>query len=160
MKIAQLRLEDGEILWNDTRIPLQAKGGNFEFAMNYANEGGRPVYLGQMSWQKFEIAALRNMPFVSNFSARFTLRPDSFSVTQLQWKTAGMRTRCAGQSRQFRATRLDLPLPRPVAPRGSVDDSAAARRARRASLNLPATAATRAEQYELHRTLHRRPRSP
>ena len=29
------------------------------------------------------------MPFTSNFSARFSLRPDSFSVTQLQWKTAG-----------------------------------------------------------------------
>ena len=89
LKIAQLRLEDGEILWNDTRIPLQAKGGNFEFAMNYTNEGGRPVYLGQVSSRTLEIAALRNLPFTSNFSARFTLRPDSFSVTQLQWKTAG-----------------------------------------------------------------------
>src|ERR1700733_2227279 len=90
LKIAQLRLEDGEILWNDTRIPLQAKGGNFEFAMNYASDGGRPVYLGQVSWQKFEIAALRNLPFSSNFSARFTLRQDSFSVTQLQWKSPGV----------------------------------------------------------------------
>ena len=42
LKIAQLRLEDGEILWNDTRIPLQASGGNFEFAMSYANEDGDP----------------------------------------------------------------------------------------------------------------------
>jgi translocation and assembly module TamB len=89
LKVAQLRLEDGEILWNDKRIPLQAKGGNFEFTMNYTSEGGRPVYLGQTSWQKVEVAALRNLPFVSNFSARFTLRQDSFSVTQLQWKTAG-----------------------------------------------------------------------
>jgi translocation and assembly module TamB len=89
LKIAQLRLEDGEILWNDTRIPLQAKGGNFEFAMNYTSEGGRSVYLGQVSSRTLEIAALHNLPFTSNFSARFTVRPDSFSVTQLQWKTAG-----------------------------------------------------------------------
>ena len=89
LKVAQLRLEDGEILWNDKRVPLEAKGGNFEFAMNYTSEDGRPVYLGQVSWQKFEIAALRNLPFTSNFSARFTLRQESFSVTQLQWKTAG-----------------------------------------------------------------------
>ena len=132
LKIAQLRLEDGEILWNDTRIPLQAKGGNFEFAMNYASEGGRPVYLGQTSWQKFEVAALRNLPFVSNFSARFTLRQDSFSVTQLQWKTAAQRNRRAGQSCQFRAARLDLPVPRPAAPRRSLDDRAPARCAGRA----------------------------
>ena len=89
LKVAQLRLEDGEILWNDMRIPLQAKGGNFEFATTYTSESGRPVYLGQMSWQQFEIAALRNLPFVSNLSARFTLRQNSFSVTQLQWKTGG-----------------------------------------------------------------------
>lgn len=89
LKIAQLRLEGGEILWNDARIPLEAKGGHFEFAMNYANEEGRPVYMGQIGWQQFEIAALRNLPFTSNFSARFSLRQDSFSVTQVQWKTAG-----------------------------------------------------------------------
>ncbi len=89
LKVAQLRLEQGEILWNDKRIPLEASGGNFEFAMNYAEESGLPVYLGQVSWQKFEIATLRYLPFTSSFSARFTLRLDSFSVTQLQWKTAG-----------------------------------------------------------------------
>ena len=89
LKITQLLLEDGEILWNDTRIPLQAKGGHFEFAMNCDSQDASPVYLGRVSWQKFEIAAWRNLPFTSNFSARFTLRQNSFSVTQLQWKTGG-----------------------------------------------------------------------
>ena len=89
LKIVQLQLEKGEILWNDKRIPLEAKGGNFEFSMNYADEGGQPVYLGQVGWQQFEIAALRNLPFTSNLSARFSLRQNSFSITQLQWKTAG-----------------------------------------------------------------------
>src|ERR1700693_1063692 len=65
LKIAQLRLEDGGILWNDMRIPLQAKGGNFEFAMNYTSEGGRSVYLGQVSSRTLEIAALHNLPFTS-----------------------------------------------------------------------------------------------
>ncbi len=88
LKVAQLQLEDGSVLWNDRRIPLEAKGGNFEFGMNYADESGRPVYLGQVSWQKFEVAALRALPFESNFTARFSLRQNSFSVTQLQWKTA------------------------------------------------------------------------
>jgi translocation and assembly module TamB len=89
LQVAHLRLEDGEILWNDTRIPLQAKGGNFEFAANYTSEDSRPVYLGRASWQQVEVTALHDMPFLSNFSARFTLRRDSFSVTQFQWKTLG-----------------------------------------------------------------------
>jgi hypothetical protein len=86
LKIARLRLEDGELLWNDIRIPLAAEGGHFEFAMDYGNDAGRPVYLGRTSWQQFQVAALQYMPFTSDFSARFSLRPDSFSVTQLQWK--------------------------------------------------------------------------
>jgi translocation and assembly module TamB len=90
LKVAQLRLEDGEILWNDRRIPLEANGGTFEFAMNYADESGRPVYMGQVSWEKFEVAALHNLPFTSNFTARFNLRQDSLSVAQLQWNAAGM----------------------------------------------------------------------
>jgi translocation and assembly module TamB len=86
LKIARLRMEDGEILWNDTRVPLAAEGGHFEFSMDYASDAGGPVYLGRMSWQQFEVAALRYMPFVSDFSARFSLRPNSFFLTQLQWK--------------------------------------------------------------------------
>jgi translocation and assembly module TamB len=89
LKIAQLRLFNGEILWNDARVPLEARGGRFELAMDYSNEQGRPVYLGRVGWQKFQIAALRYVPFVSDLSAHFTLRPDSVSITQLQWKTPG-----------------------------------------------------------------------
>ncbi len=87
LKIAHLRLEDGEIAWNDVRTPLSAKGGKFEFSMDYAADGVGPVYLGQTSWQQCEISALKFLPFVSNVSARFALRADSFSLTQLQWKT-------------------------------------------------------------------------
>jgi translocation and assembly module TamB len=86
LKIAQLRLLDGEIFWNDTRKPLAAEGGKFEFAMDYATDAGSPAYLGRMSWQKFKVAAWRFLPFASDLSARFALRPDSFSLTQMQWK--------------------------------------------------------------------------
>ncbi len=86
LKIAQLRLEDGEILWNDTSVPLAAEGGNFEFTMDYAGDAGSPVYLGRVSWLKFKVAARRYLPFASDLSVKFTLRPDSFSLTQVQWK--------------------------------------------------------------------------
>ena len=89
LKVQQLRLEQGQIQWKNEKIPFEASGGQLDFAMNYADEGGRPVYLGQMDWQQFRIAAFRDTPFVSNLMARFTLRQDSFSLTQLQWKTTG-----------------------------------------------------------------------
>jgi hypothetical protein len=75
LKIAHLRLQDGEILWNDTQMPLTVEGGNFEFAMDYADDAGRPAYLGRMTWQKFKVAAWRYLPFASELSARLTRRP-------------------------------------------------------------------------------------
>lgn len=86
LKIAQLRLENGEIVWNDARVPLEAKGAKFQLLMDYASENGRPVYLGQVGWQDFYVAALKDVPFSSDLAAHFTVRPDSFSVTQLHWK--------------------------------------------------------------------------
>jgi translocation and assembly module TamB len=86
LKIAELRLQDGEILWNDARKPLTAQGGNFEFAMDYADDAGSPAYLGRMSWQKFKVRGWEYVPFASDLAVKFTLRPDSFSLTQLQWK--------------------------------------------------------------------------
>jgi len=86
LKIAELRLQNGEILWNDRRRPISAEGRSFEFAMDYTSDAGGPAYLGKMSWQKFKVAAWQYLPFTSDLTARFTLRPDSFSLTQLQWK--------------------------------------------------------------------------
>jgi translocation and assembly module TamB len=86
LKIAHLRLDDGEILVNDTRVPLVAEGGQFEFAMDYATETGQPAYLGRISWKQFLVAARRYLPFATDLSARFVLRSGSISVTQMNWK--------------------------------------------------------------------------
>jgi len=86
LKVANLRLEDGELLWNDVRVPIVAETGNFEFAMEYAAENGRPVYLGRVGGQNLEVAARRYLPFASDLTAKFIIRPDSFSLTQLGWK--------------------------------------------------------------------------
>jgi len=82
----RLRLEDGEMLFNDVRVPLVAEGGRFEFSVDYAELDAKPVYLGQFRWQEMELVARRYLPFNSDLSLRFTLEPDSLSVTQLLWK--------------------------------------------------------------------------
>lgn len=86
LQIGSLRLDDGEILFNDTRVPLVAEGGRFDFAMDYATPGAQPVYLCRMSWKNFEVAARRYLPFASDVSAKFSFTPASFSLTQLLWK--------------------------------------------------------------------------
>ena len=41
--------------------------------MDYAIDAGKPDYIGRVSWQQFQVAALRFMPFTSDFSAHFSV---------------------------------------------------------------------------------------
>jgi translocation and assembly module TamB len=85
--VRRLRLDNGEMLFNDVRVPLVAEGGRFEFFVDYAVVDAKPMYLGQFRWQEMELVARRYLPFHSNLSVRFTLEPNSFSVTQLLWQS-------------------------------------------------------------------------
>ena len=84
--VRRLRLENGEMLFNDVRVPLVAEGGRFEVSVDYAQVDTKPMYLGQFRWQEMELVARRYLPFNSDLSVRFTLEPDAFSITQLLWK--------------------------------------------------------------------------
>jgi translocation and assembly module TamB len=85
--VRRLRLDDGEILFNDVRVPLVAEGGRFDFSVDYAEVDAKPMYLGQFRWQQMELVARRYLPFNSDLLVRFTLQPDSFAVNQLLWRT-------------------------------------------------------------------------
>jgi translocation and assembly module TamB len=85
--VRRLRLDNGEMLVNDVRVPLVAEGGRFEFSVDYAEVDAQPMYLGQFRWQQMEFVARRYLPFASDLSVRFTLQPNSFSITQLFWQS-------------------------------------------------------------------------
>jgi translocation and assembly module TamB len=84
--VRRLKLDDGEMLFNDVRVPLVAEGGRFDLSIDYAELNAKPMYLGEFRWQQMELVARRYLPFNSDLSVRFTLEPNSFSVTQLFWK--------------------------------------------------------------------------
>src|SRR5438445_4571438 len=75
--VRRLRLDNGEILFNDVRVPLVAEGGRFDFAVDYAEVDAQPMYLGQFRWQQMELVARRYLPFHSDLSMRFTFQPNS-----------------------------------------------------------------------------------
>jgi translocation and assembly module TamB len=87
MTVRRLRLEDGYILYNDTRVPLAAEGDDFNFAMDYyAPAGATDFYQGELSWKQMEFAARRYVPFRSDIAAKFTLARDGFSLDSLTWR--------------------------------------------------------------------------
>jgi len=84
--VRRLRLDDGQMLFNDVQIPLVAEGGRFDLSVDYAETQGQGMYLGQLQWQQMEIVARRYLPFPSDVAVRFTLQRDSLAVTQLVWR--------------------------------------------------------------------------
>jgi translocation and assembly module TamB len=83
--VSRLRLDDGEMLFNDVRIPLVAEGGRFNLAVDYSDSLGHRSYMGDLRWNQMMLAAQRFLPFPSDVAVRFELEPDAFSVTQLLW---------------------------------------------------------------------------
>ena len=86
-QIRWLELRDGSALINDRRVPLTAKGRNFEFKLNYmAAKAGADSYVGNLQWKQVEIAQPKDAPFRSDISAKFTLHRDAFELDELDWK--------------------------------------------------------------------------
>ena len=87
LQIARLELRNGSLNFNDQRMPLSVRGGNFEFLMNHgvaANAAG--TYAGSLRWQHVEWKEGRYAPFRFDVSAKFTLHPGAFELDELVWK--------------------------------------------------------------------------
>ena len=88
--VRKLSIRQGEVLFNDVRVPLVAEGGEFRFALDY-HAGGAGVaapaafYSGEVTWQQMVVAARRYLPFPSDLSAKFTLERNAFTLNQLRW---------------------------------------------------------------------------
>ncbi|MGH9774074.1 MAG: translocation/assembly module TamB domain-containing protein [Candidatus Acidiferrales bacterium] len=87
LEIGKLRLADGSLEYNETRIPLAAEGQDFQFRMEYhADAPGKEIYTGALAWKQVELAARRYLPFASDVEMKFTLARDSFSLDEFRWK--------------------------------------------------------------------------
>jgi translocation and assembly module TamB len=87
LQIRWLELRDGSALINDRRLPLTAKGQNFEFKLNYhAAAQGADAYIGSLQWEQVEITERKDATFRSDLSAKFTLHRNAFELDELVWK--------------------------------------------------------------------------
>jgi translocation and assembly module TamB len=85
--IERLHLDEGLLLFNDHRIPINAEGGRFTFAMNYlAPRPGHDFYQGQIGWKDMRVAALKYVPFPSTWSAKFTIGRQGGSLDEFRWE--------------------------------------------------------------------------
>jgi translocation and assembly module TamB len=81
LQIAQLKITDGTMLFNDAKIPIDVEGQNFEFAMGYQTAPlGKDSYFGQLGWKQVQMTARRYLPFRFDVGTKFTLTRDSLSI--------------------------------------------------------------------------------
>ncbi|HYB62259.1 MAG TPA: hypothetical protein VEH50_12380, partial [Methylomirabilota bacterium] len=83
LSVGELRLDDGEMSYNNVRVPLAVSGRNLEFALDYATSSNRPLYIGEIGWKQIRFSARGYLPFGLSASAKFTLEPDAVHVTQV-----------------------------------------------------------------------------
>ena len=135
LQIAQLKIVDGTMMFNDAKIPLDAEGKDFEFAMNYeARTPGKEAYVAQLGWKQVEIAAKRYLPFRADVATKFTLMRNSVSFDDFELKLPNSTVNGRGEIRNFTPLdadfhcRLHLWLPdlrqvlrKPNVPDGQVD---------------------------------------
>ena len=82
LRVKQVQLQDGWILYNDVRTPIATEGSDFRLALNAGGSASQPIYVGALDWKDVQFAAKRYVPVPVNLLAKFTIRRDGFTVEQ------------------------------------------------------------------------------
>ncbi|MGB6875628.1 MAG: translocation/assembly module TamB domain-containing protein [Candidatus Acidiferrales bacterium] len=109
LQIAQLKITDGTMMFNDAKIPLDLEGQNFEFVMAYqAAALGKDAYFGQLGWKQMQMTARRFLPFRFDLGTKFTLMRDSFSIDDMQLKLPHTTLNARAEIRDFQPLQMDF----------------------------------------------------
>jgi len=82
LRVKQVQLQDGWILYNDVRTPIATEGSDFRLALNAGGSASQPIYVGALDWKDVQFAAKRYVPVPVNLLAKFTIRRDGFTLEQ------------------------------------------------------------------------------
>jgi len=84
LKIGELALRHGSVIFNDQRAPLSVEGQNFQFSLGYvAATTGTDSYEGNFTWQQVLFTDRRFWPVRFDLSTKFTLEREEFSINEL-----------------------------------------------------------------------------
>lgn len=82
LRIRQMQIEDGAIFYNETKAPLAVQGGDLQVALDAGGTLEHPLYLGNVGWEGIRFAGPKMAPLSGDFSAKFTLWSEGFTVEQ------------------------------------------------------------------------------
>jgi translocation and assembly module TamB len=82
LHIRRLQLDDGWVLYNDVRKPLALEGSDLHLVLDGTGTTDHPMYIGALDWQSVTFTENRFLPIPVGVSAKFSLRPDGFTLEQ------------------------------------------------------------------------------
>ncbi len=86
-EVGRVQITDGEIRWNDARVPVALDAESLHFLLRLdAPPPAAPLYRGELSARKLRLQAGRSIPFPSDLDAHFSLARDSFSLEDFSWR--------------------------------------------------------------------------
>lgn len=82
LRIRRLKIENGWLLYNETKAPLAVEGGDLQLSLNSGGTPENPLYLGYIEWQGIRFSAKRTEPPPTDLSAKFSLWRGGFTLDQ------------------------------------------------------------------------------
>ena len=87
LRVDRVELRNGGANIDDRRVPLDLKGQNLAFLLQYVMPAeGNAAYVGKISWNQVELDLQKDVPLRFDLSAKFVLHHDSFELDELIWK--------------------------------------------------------------------------
>jgi translocation and assembly module TamB len=83
MRVQHVRIDDGWILYNDVKTPMDVEGGGLLFVIDLGGTAARPVYTGSLDWKSFQFTSNSFWPIPASIASSFTLSPDGFTIEQV-----------------------------------------------------------------------------
>jgi translocation and assembly module TamB len=109
LTVGHVELNAGSAQYNDRRVPLDVRGNNLAFRMQYDHPAdGGDSYVGNLVWPQVQIAAKRDAPFRVSLSTKFTLRRDSFDLDELVCDLPHSELNLRAELASFAAPNWDL----------------------------------------------------
>ncbi|MGB2589611.1 MAG: translocation/assembly module TamB domain-containing protein [Candidatus Acidiferrum sp.] len=82
LRVRRMKIENGSLLYNETKTPLAVEGGDLRLALDSGGTPENPLYLGTIDWQGIRFSARGTAPPPADLSAKFTLWRGGFTLDQ------------------------------------------------------------------------------
>src|SRR5919108_4572038 len=105
LAIDRLELRQGELLWNDRRIPLDVTANDVSLAIDYAALPRR--YDGQLNIGKLDGKFRNYRPVNSTAEVLFNLTPTQAELKSVKWNSQKTKLEASGKINDFNNPRLE-----------------------------------------------------